>query len=176
MKLSSLFLLSALFTCSLAACHKDDDETPASTVPSEPKPAKPSSPEPTGESGKDSELLDMPWRLVWLDGTPFEAGETPKPVEVTFDTKEQRVHGTSGCNRFFGTYTLQGSSLTLGQMGSTRMACPEGMDKEQQILTALGATGRFRIADSTLELYDKKDQLRLKLVPAAPKPLRKETP
>jgi heat shock protein HslJ len=165
---SILILLSALIAISSAACQNGDGRDVTSAEPSGAG-SKQSTAELSSKSNADAELLDTPWRIIWLDGKPFAAEDVSKPAEVTFDEKEQRVHGTSGCNRFFGTYSLQGSSLSLSQMGATRMACAKGMDKEQQILTALGETGRFEIADSTLELYDKKDQLRIKLVAAAAK-------
>lgn len=173
MRPSVLILLSTVF---LTACPEDESKDPASAAPSAPAASKPSTPETSPKPSTAPELLDTPWRIIWLDGKPFVAEDVPKPAEVTFDKKEHRVHGSSGCNRFFGTYSLQGSSLTLSQLGATRMACPTGMDKEQQILAALGDTGRFEIAEATLELHDKKDQLRVKLVPAAAKVPPKEAP
>jgi putative lipoprotein len=49
------------------------------------------------------------------------------------------VGGSSGCNRFTGTYTQKGDELTLGPLATTRMACrPEVMELEQQFLAMLG--------------------------------------
>jgi copper homeostasis protein (lipoprotein) len=40
-------------------------------------------------------------------------------------------------------------------MGATRMACPEGMDQEQELFTALGSTTRYEIHGSKLMLFAK---------------------
>jgi heat shock protein HslJ len=38
-------------------------------------------------------------------------------------------------------------------MGSTMMACPEGMDTEQAFLGALGQTTRYTISGQFLQIY-----------------------
>jgi heat shock protein HslJ len=38
-------------------------------------------------------------------------------------------------------------------MGSTMMACPQGMDTEQGFLAALGSTTYYKISGLFLELY-----------------------
>ena len=73
-----------------------------------------------------------------------------------------RVAGSSGCNRFFGTYTLTGETLTFDGLGSTRMACAaEAMAQEDALLKLLGVINGFslnepdtltlRTPDSTLQ-------------------------
>lgn len=69
-------------------------------------------------------------------------------ITVGFDGAG-RVHGSTGCNRFMGGYTLTGEGLTLGQMGVTMMACPEAlMAQEQKVLKAFEAVARFDIDDT----------------------------
>lgn len=60
--------------------------------------------------------------------------------------------GSGGCNRFFGSWSVKGSALTLGKMGSTMMACnPALMSQESKFLRSLEtATSYSFIPDGAL--------------------------
>ena len=48
------------------------------------------------------------------------------------------VSGSSGCNTFTGSYTLDGINVTIGPLASTMMACEQPvMDQEAAFLKAL---------------------------------------
>lgn len=48
------------------------------------------------------------------------------------------VSGNSGCNSYSGAYAINGTSLSIGPLISTRMACePDVMDQEQLYLASL---------------------------------------
>ena len=75
------------------------------------------------------------WQLV--SGTQGGAElqiEASNPLTIVFDS--ERVTGHGGCNSFSGGYTLDGSSLTIGPVASTQMAC-ESLDLETAYLTGL---------------------------------------
>ena len=76
-----------------------------------------------------------------------------KAPYLELNSKKASAYGFGGCNRFFGSYETSGNSLKFGAMGATRMACPEGMDEEQELFTALGATTRYEIHGSKLMLF-----------------------
>ena len=63
-----------------------------------------------------------------------------------------QASGSGGCNRFFGSWSVKGSALTLGKMGSTMMACaPSLMQQEGKYLQALEtASGYSFTADGAL--------------------------
>ncbi|MGC6431875.1 MAG: META domain-containing protein [Jejuia sp.] len=46
-------------------------------------------------------------------------------LEVSFNDSTNKVSGFSGCNRFFGSYTLNENSLKFGALGATKMLCSE---------------------------------------------------
>lgn len=64
------------------------------------------------------------------------------------------VHG--GCNTYFGSYELDGDSLTFGELAGTRMACgPAETAVEDYFLGALeGVAGYAVLDDGTLQLLD----------------------
>jgi heat shock protein HslJ len=82
-------------------------------------------------------------------------------LTATF-TPDGQVAGSAGCNDYSGPYTLDGTSLTVGPLVSTKKACDQAiMDQETQFLTALqtpttvepsGATITLRAADDATQV------------------------
>jgi copper homeostasis protein (lipoprotein) len=72
-------------------------------------------------------------------------------AEITF--KDQRVSGSSGCNRMTGGYTHDGIKLSFSPIAGTQMACPgPDMELESAFLKVLETIDSFRITGSTLQL------------------------
>jgi heat shock protein HslJ len=69
---------------------------------------------------------------------------------------DNAVAGSGSCNRFRGGFKLTGESLTIAQLATTMMACPDQvMQQEQAIISQLEATRSFDIrADGALILKD----------------------
>lgn len=72
---------------------------------------------------------------------------------LTFAPSGQ-LAGRAGCNRFTGSYRLQGAALEVSGIATTRMICvPALMDQESRFIQALGASTTWRIQpDGRLEL------------------------
>lgn len=90
-------------------------------------------------------LTDGEWTIAEVDGAPVidESG-----ARIIFD-ESGRLSGRTGCNGFTGSYFLTGEGLNLGQMGSTMMACPGPLMKQERlILDALEQVARFEIDES----------------------------
>jgi putative lipoprotein len=97
------------------------------------------------------------WVLQTLAGEPAPAGAGGKSVDLQFAADEKRAAGFSGCNRYTGSYELEGvsehgSPLRLGPIAGTRMACPDGAELERGYLQALGRVTGFRKEGDTLSL------------------------
>jgi len=92
------------------------------------------------------------WELMELDGKTAPLGAGGRRATLRFDADTARVGGFSGCNRFGGTYTINGDSLRFGPMAMTRMACTAGMDLESQLSAALEATRRYELSSTQLKL------------------------
>ncbi len=87
-------------------------------------------------------LADMAGREWAL--THLSRDETiPTGIEITLRLEEGRLAGRGGCNRYFAGIT-EGERLgvlSIGPVGSTRMACPaEVMEVESRYLRALEGT------------------------------------
>ena len=96
---------------------------------------------------------DTQWALLELSGKTITVKVNDKAPYLELNSKKASAYGFGGCNRFFGSYETAGQSLTFGAMGATRMACPEGMDQEQELFTVLGSVTRYEIHGSKLMLF-----------------------
>ena len=94
------------------------------------------------------------WELHELHGSPAPLGAGARRATVRFDADTARVAGFAGCNRYFGTYTLEGAALRFGGIGMTKMACAQGMALEQQLAAALDATRRYKVGERELTLLN----------------------
>nr|WP_315592630.1 META and DUF4377 domain-containing protein [uncultured Cupriavidus sp.] len=116
------------------------------------------------------------WELVrWqrADGSlrDIPHGDNGEPIVFNFsdgiDSSQGTVSGTSGCNRFTGSYGKTGTGIKFDRVAGTRMACPgPRMELESALLKAMqtpfttvgtqpsaGSTGRqviWKTADGEL--------------------------
>ena len=107
-----------------------------------------------GSTITDSPLRGTHWKLARLGDSPVAAADKQREAYLIFATHELRVSGSGGCNRVTGSFELDGDSLRLGRMAATMMACPEGMDQEQDFLKSMEKVRGFRIRGRHLEMLD----------------------
>ena len=102
----------------------------------------------TGALGDADQAVGPTWQLVSLGADAADAEAT-----LTFGD-DGRVFGTTGCNRYFGSYELASDgALTLTGVGSTRMACPPAeMAQETRFLDALNGAQRVVVTGDRLAL------------------------
>ena len=109
----------------------------------------------TAQDGVSAEALPgTGWKFVSLvdsDGA-MEALDVAD-ITVAFDD-EGGIAGSGGCNRYFGTVEFrEGGGIALGPLGSTQMACEQGilsrefrfMQALQSCVVAVGAQGRLEL-------------------------------
>jgi len=72
---------------------------------------------------------------------------------LSFDA-DLNVSGNGGCNRYFGSTTVDEDEIAFGPLGNTRMACSQAiMDQEQRLLGALESARTWRIDAARDLLY-----------------------
>jgi heat shock protein HslJ len=75
-------------------------------------------------------LAGTAWRVVSVAGAAPVAGREPT---ITFEP--ERVSGTTGCNQYFGGYTLVGGAIAFSAVGMTRMACDDAVGQIEGAFT-----------------------------------------
>lgn len=107
-------------------------------------------------------------------------GTTLQPLNSTTVTlvfsKVGQISGSAGCNHYFASYETKGTTITIGQAGSTEMYCmaPGVMEQESTYLTLLGKASSVTAGNDTLTFADAKGTTILsfvRIVPPAPEPL-----
>jgi len=75
-------------------------------------------------------------------------------ITAIFDSIEGQVHGSAGCNGYFGSYEMEGNNLSIpGPIGATVMSCGEKIDKqEREYLSTLQAAESYKIEDGELTI------------------------
>ena len=134
-------LLLLALPLALAGCPKpaEQADAPAPTVAATPD-------APVAASVDTAALLPQyHWQL--MDATDAQGkhidalfARADKPVQLDF--KDGRLGVTNTCNRMGGTYTLSDTSLTMGRLASTMMACTDNalMALDQEVGKRLEGT------------------------------------
>jgi heat shock protein HslJ len=79
------------------------------------------------------------------------------------------VSGSTGCNRYHGSYEVVGPAISLGPVASTLMACEPARDAVERAFTsALAGTVAHAVAGETLELLDADGRVVLRFRAAPP--------
>lgn len=123
-------------------------------------------------SMSDDALTANPWQVVAVEGVEVEI--TPgQEATMEFDPDQQTVSGSGGCNRYSGSYQLEGSALTFGRLRTTMMACPDdaGGRLESEVFGALDRVASFRLEHGQLLLLDEASKVLLTLATRADAPL-----
>ncbi len=103
-------------------------------------------------SASSQDLTGNLWLLRELNGQAPITGTT-----ITAELNEDgRVGGSSGCNNYSTSYSVDGNQLTFSEpMASTLMACPEPIiEQERDYTQALADTAEFEIIKDELFLKE----------------------
>ena len=91
---------------------------------------------------------------TWI-GVRIAGDAIPDDIDInmTFGT-DSKITGSSGCNRFFATYSQDGRNLNIDQIGSTRRMCAElQMLAERRFLDALEHVDGWAMRNEVLVLF-----------------------
>lgn len=89
------------------------------------------------------------WVLERIQGKVLDKAYSP----TLSLSKDGKVSGFAGCNRFGGSFSEQDGQLTFSKLFSTRRACAqEKMELEQRYLSVLGQVTDFQVNENELVL------------------------
>ena len=108
---------------------------------------------------QSQELAGTSWLVNFVsagseDGTVSSLESQPVEQTLSFDA-DGKFNGNAGCNNYFGNFEVEENKLSLGAIGSTKMACPEEvMTAETAFLTALEKSATYQITGNSLQIRD----------------------
>lgn len=97
------------------------------------------------------------WTITEVKGEKAAGEDTP-----TMRLAEGSMSGSTGCNRYQGSMTLDGDRITFGHAAATRRYCPNAVS-EVAILETLGNTYTYRLRKDELWLFDAQGNCVMKL-------------
>ncbi|MBK3519651.1 META domain-containing protein [Carboxylicivirga marina] len=91
------------------------------------------------------------WELsTYMGKQPADVGFINKIPTLVINLAEQRAGGNSGCNSFGGEAIIEGDTITLGKVISTKMFC-QGVP-EYEFFQLIQQPLKYRIKGNTLSL------------------------
>jgi len=102
------------------------------------------------QSNLISELTDKRWKaieILYKNISTYESIE--EEAYLNFD-KDGNLSGSTGCNKFNGSYKLEGNNIILDAGSITKMMCYDSADMD--FLEALRQTTKFKLEGKNLYL------------------------
>ncbi len=105
------------------------------------------------------------WTVTGVNNGNQAVQGVPDTAVPTMDfAADGTVTGSTGCNRYNGTWVQSGRSLTVSEVATTKVACEgEAATVEQQFLAALGRVTTLRQSPGSLDLLDDSGATQLSL-------------
>ncbi len=132
------------------------------------------------------DLVGTEWDVTMFNNGREAVVGVLEGTEITlFFGENGELSGNAGCNQYIGSFTTDGDTVQIGQLGSTMRFCaePEGtMDQESQFLNALQSAATFTVEGDTLEMRTAGDAIavmatkRVEVDLPAPPPEQPATP
>jgi heat shock protein HslJ len=99
-------------------------------------------------------LEDVEWEVTGFNNGRQAVVGPKLGTRLTLMFQDGQVSGSSGCNRFNGSFTSQGNALTIRPLATTRKACEDAvMVQEQEFLSALESATTWDIVRGMLDVH-----------------------
>jgi putative lipoprotein len=102
------------------------------------------------------------WRVTQIDGDDV-GGAARTTLDIGADGT---VSGSGGCNRYSGGAEIDGSTIIIGPVAATKMAClGMPMEQETRFFAALDKARSWRLSEGNLLLLDDRGDVLVRLAP-----------
>ena len=82
----------------------------------------------------------------------------PEAVSLTIEFTENQITGLSGCNQYFGSYSIENENISIGEISSTRKYCGRRLyELEVEYFSGLREANFYKIEDEKLIVFKEKD-------------------
>lgn len=101
--------------------------------------------------------------VIEMMGTPVQTSGLPSDAHLIFNSENEIVNGSGGCNRIFGRFELnKNKSIRFLEVGSTQMAC-QNMSFEKRFLDLLDQVRYYDFKDTKMLLKNGRKEVILEL-------------
>ncbi|MEJ2533882.1 MAG: META domain-containing protein, partial [Halioglobus sp.] len=101
----------------------------------------------------DSDIENAYWRILSIGGVTLEGAEGRREPHMILRPGDGVFTSTIGCNTVNGSYSLEGTSLTLDAGLMTMMACPQPLDRIERAWTeGMASVSEAIVTGPTMEL------------------------
>jgi len=108
-------------------------------------------------------LENHEWTVTSILGKTINPGNKPGGSPTINFSDNNKLFGSTGCNKFIGSFKLDKNSISLEPGALTKMFCPDS--PEQDFLSAVRKVTRYKFEGEALKLLDGSTTL-MTLVPA----------
>jgi heat shock protein HslJ len=99
----------------------------------------------------ETKFEDIEWKLESLNGSPAVLANG-KYATILFASALSKFNGSAVCNKYFGQYSKSGNTITIKEIGSTKMMCENDNIDESSLFNALKSVDSFEIISGKLNL------------------------
>lgn len=97
-------------------------------------------------------LEETTWYLTSVNGRNISVQPGERQLYIELIPEGKRLVGYTGCNRIMSSYKVDDGNLIFGQIGATKMYCPDVMEIESEVVAALSRVTNYRVIGNVLEL------------------------
>lgn len=102
-------------------------------------------------------LLSGEWILADMNNNPINRSIVLPSLSIDLFTKQ--ISGSGGCNNYFGKINDLGiTNIAFGAIASTKKACINQNDIEDEYLAVLGTATQFKVKNEQLSFYNDEDE------------------
>lgn len=91
------------------------------------------------------------WKITMITNNDLSQNDEAK---ITLDLAENKMQATIGCNRHMGGFTVKNKSITISNLISTEMYCPDLAKLEIVFQEQLKKTTQYQFDNESLILQD----------------------
>ncbi|MGK0377064.1 META domain-containing protein [Patiriisocius sp. Uisw_017] len=87
-------------------------------------------------------------------------------LTLMLQNNEKSITGFAGCNRFFGTYSIDGNAVAFSKVGATKIYCSDARisENEKLFLNSLSKVSSYKPTKSeSIELLNEKNKVLITL-------------
>ncbi len=102
----------------------------------------------------NEQLANTKWSLTSFTDNGKENKVTTGRAFMQLDDTKKSIGGNGSCNRFGGSYTINGNSFSVSKVFSTKMYCEDVQKTEDSFLRLLETVTKYEVKGNTLLLYN----------------------